>query len=102
MKAALDDLLKDAPILAGMKFVHWFDREIPQEEDPLYTVDFGYDLPEDETDEEAEPEVAVNRADSANIRQTRFRKASIPGRLLPIWTTYPTIFCCCPAQTAAL
>lgn len=30
MKAALDDLLKDAPILAGMKFVHWFDREIPQ------------------------------------------------------------------------
>jgi len=50
VKAAMDDLLKDAPILAGMKFVHWFDREVPQEDDPLYAVDFGYDLPEDETD----------------------------------------------------
>lgn len=101
MKAALDDLLKDAPILAGMKFVHWFDREIPQEDDPLYTVDFGYDLPEDETDEEAEPEAAVNELTARNPR-IKFRKASIPGSLFPIWTTYPTIFCCCPAQTAAL
>ena len=66
VKAALDDLLKDAPILAGMKFVHWFDREIPQEDDPLYTVDFGYDLPEDETDEEAEPEAAVNELTARN------------------------------------
>lgn len=50
VKAALDDLLKDAPILAGMKFVHWFDREIPREADPLYSLDFGYDLPEEEED----------------------------------------------------
>lgn len=48
VKAALDDLLKDAPVLAGMKFVHWFDREIPIEDDPLYSIDFGYDPPEDE------------------------------------------------------
>ena len=52
VKAALDDLLKDAPILAGMKFVHWFDREIPQEEDPLYSIDFGYEVPEAETESE--------------------------------------------------
>lgn len=53
VKAALDDLLRDAPILAGMKFVHWFDREIPQEEDPLYSIDFGYDVPETETESES-------------------------------------------------
>lgn len=64
VKAALDDLLKDAPILAGMKFVHWFDREIPQEDDPLYSPDFGFDVPEDEPadepDEEAPEEPPVN------------------------------------------
>ncbi len=59
VKAALDELLKDAPILAGMKFVHWFDREIPQKEDPLYSIDL-YDLPEDEPEDEAEPEAPVN------------------------------------------
>lgn len=57
VKAALDDLLQDAPILAGMKFVHWFDREIPMEDDPLYTEDFGFDL---EDDSEEETEKAVN------------------------------------------
>lgn len=45
VKAALDDLLKDAPILAGMKFLHWYDREIPREEDPLFSMDLGFDLP---------------------------------------------------------
>lgn len=53
VKAALDELLRDAPILAGMKFVHWFDREISVEDDPLYTEDFGIRFagdPEDESD----------------------------------------------------
>lgn len=62
VKAALDDLLKDAPILAGVKFVHWFDREVPQQDDPLYTVDFGYDLPEHETGDEP----AVNELTARN------------------------------------
>ena len=51
VKAALDDLLKDAPILAGMKFVHWFDREIPQKDDPLFSEDFGFALPEKDEEE---------------------------------------------------
>ena len=59
VKAALDDLLKDAPSLAGMKFVHWFDREISRKDDPLCSMDFGYELPEDE-EEETEPETTVN------------------------------------------
>lgn len=60
VKAALDDLLKDAPILAGMKFVHWFDREIPQEDDPLYAMNLGPNLPDEEVEDEAEPETPVN------------------------------------------
>ncbi len=33
VKAGLDNLLKEAPILAGMKFVHWYDRPVPVDED---------------------------------------------------------------------
>lgn len=61
VKAALDDLLKGAPILAGMKFVHWFDREIPLENDPLSNI-FGtsFSNEEDEEDEEEEiPQINV-------------------------------------------
>ena len=39
MKAALDELLKDAPVLAGMKFVHWFEREIPKDKDLFNLLD---------------------------------------------------------------
>ena len=76
VKAALDDLLKDAPILAGMKFVHWFDREIPQQDDPLYTVDFGYDLSE----HEAGDELAVNELTERNLADR------IPGS---VWSGQP-------------
>ena len=63
VKAALDDLLKDAPILAGMKFVHWFDREIVPEEDPLRTIDLGFEPPEEE---EKAPINLFERRRSAN------------------------------------
>mgnify|MGYP004651776397 CR=1 FL=1 len=63
VKAALDDLLKDAPILAGMKFVHWFDREIVREDDPLYSVDFGFEAPEDDPEED----VPVNEAEKRQM-----------------------------------
>lgn len=50
VKAALDDLLRDAPILAGMKFVHWYDKPIPQEEDELFSFFGGGPAEEDEAD----------------------------------------------------
>lgn len=59
VKAALDELLRGAPVLAGMKFVHWFDREVKDEDDPFLTVDFGYE--EDEDDKEDVP--TVNEAE---------------------------------------
>lgn len=61
VKAALDDLLQGAPILAGMKFVHWYDRPMSSKEDELQKLisPFG-----DEEDEDAhEPE--ANRAAAA-------------------------------------
>ena len=82
VKAAMDDLLKDAPILAGMKFVHWFDREVPQADAPLYAVDFGYDLPEDETDEETEPEVSANALTARN-QANRIPKSVYSGQPVP-------------------
>ena len=82
VKAALDNLLKDAPILAGMKFVHWFDREVPQEDDPLYALDFGFDLPEDQTDEEAEPEAIAN-ALTARDQADRVPESVYSGQSVP-------------------
>lgn len=49
IKAALDDLLQDAPVLAGMKFVHWYDKPIPQE-DELLSFFGGGPIEEDEAD----------------------------------------------------
>ncbi len=55
VKAGLDDLLSKSPKpIAGMKFVHWYDRDIPQEEDPLQDDDlFGFEDPyaDDEPEE---------------------------------------------------
>lgn len=50
VKAALDDLLRDAPVLAGMKFVHWYDKPIPREEDDLFAFFGGEPAEEDEAD----------------------------------------------------
>lgn len=60
VKAALDELISDAPILCGMKFVHWYDRDIEKPYDPFFddnffVLGFGYDEePEEESLEETE------------------------------------------------
>ena len=60
VKAALDELISDAPILCGMKFVHWYDRDIEKPYDPffddnLFGLGFGGDEePEEENLEETE------------------------------------------------
>ena len=56
VKAALDSLLANAPILAGMKFIHWYDADIQPEDDPIRTApDFGsLDLGDDEEETPAE------------------------------------------------
>lgn len=76
VKAALDDLLKKAPSkLAGMKFVHWFDRYIPPDQDPIVeAMDLGFSL-DDEEDEDAQAETenreAASEAKSAADRMIK-------------------------------
>lgn len=61
VKVALDTLLKEAPPLAGMKFVHWYDKPLPKDTiDPLPPI-FGSLLPEEE-DEEDSPEPEDDRS----------------------------------------
>ena len=58
VKAALDELLTTAPILAGMKFVHWYDKPVSTEDDMIeqaFPLAFEYD-----DDDEDEPETYVN------------------------------------------
>lgn len=58
VKAALDELISDAPILCGMKFVHWYDRDIEKTDDPFFDDNFfgfgGDEEPEEENLEETE------------------------------------------------
>ena len=79
VKLALDDLLKDAPILAGMKFVHWYGGEVPA--DPILMEDFDLfagsgidwaddpeDTKEDEKDEAEARREAVRRERDARVQ----------------------------------
>lgn len=51
VKAALDDLLTDAPALAGMKFVHWYDKPVAAKDDKCEAL-FGSTIPDEEEDDE--------------------------------------------------
>lgn len=51
VKAALDDLLTNAPVLAGMKFVHWYDKPVAAKEDKCEAL-FGSTIPDEEEDDE--------------------------------------------------
>lgn len=55
VKAALDALIADAPVLAGMKFVHWYDEPVPPEEDCLIRFNLGADADEEDAPEEETP-----------------------------------------------
>lgn len=54
VKAALDDLLPNSPIFAGMRFVHWYDQPLTPREDILLPdfCDYGSD-DDEETGENA-------------------------------------------------
>lgn len=83
VKAALDALLKRAPTLAGMKFVHWYDRDIPNWEDPLMqSGDFDFsdiistDDVLDSTTAEAET-IDARQKELAAVRQADAMIASV-------------------------
>jgi len=72
VKAALDTLLEDSPVLAGMKFVHWYDMDIPQENDPVLSDDlFSFDGME--TEKEPVETTEISEQDERNTRRTADR-----------------------------
>ena len=77
VKAALDDLIRHAPVLAGMKFVHWYDRELPDELDPLLSQEFGFSFAGEDADEEEElsPEEQLQQARAAEYSADKLVKS---------------------------
>lgn len=60
VKAALDTLLSDSPILAGMKFVHWYSKSLEKEDDLLAGL-FDDWSEDDETEEEEAVDESIAR-----------------------------------------
>ena len=77
---ALEYLLKDSPILSGMKFVHWFSKEIPPEDDPiLQSVDFfGWDEDTEEEWESVQESQKENSPSDAEERRMRKQADDVP------------------------
>lgn len=79
VKAALDELLADAPILCGMKFVHWYDQDVERKEDPCYDANFlGFD--DDDEDEEPVEEDLTETEREARKQADRMIESVHGGR----------------------
>ncbi|MDY5846130.1 MAG: type I-C CRISPR-associated protein Cas8c/Csd1 [Bariatricus sp.] len=85
VKAALDHLLKKAPVLANMKFVHWYEQDIVAENDPVLSANFlGINmLVDDEEDEEVSAEEKKNKARSSEKQASKLIKSVKTGKKIP-------------------
>lgn len=64
VKAGLDALLERAPVLAGMKFVHWYDRELKPEEDIIANnANLWGDFLDDDEDTEPDTEESLEETE---------------------------------------
>ena len=85
VKAALDHLLKKAPVLANMKFVHWYEQDIVAENDPVLSANFlGINmLVDDEEDVEVSAEEKKSKARSAENQASKLIKSVKTGEKIP-------------------
>ena len=85
VKAALDHLLKNAPVLANMKFVHWYEQDVAVENDPVLSANFlGINmLVDDEEDEEVSEEEEKRKARSAENQASKLIKSVKTGEKIP-------------------
>ncbi len=91
VKAALDSLLKEAPVLSNMKFVHWYDCEVKREEDPVYLCgDFfqGADNDDDEDEEETEIEKLEKEIDAVKNADKLIQSVESGKRMPELDSTY--------------
>lgn len=85
VKSALDQLLEQAPgAIAGMRFVHWFDKDLAPELDPIRQSEdfFGLHAEEDEEDAEDPEEAAYEQRQKERnaIRQADLLIESAAGQ----------------------
>lgn len=76
VKAGLDNLLKDAPILSGMKFVHWYDKPIPEENDILAVEIGGLGIEVEEEDGSEEPYDDKNPYEERRLADKKIKSIS--------------------------
>ena len=70
---ALTELLKKAPVLTGMKVVHWYDCDVPAQEDPFpFLMDTSFEMDETEEEEDAEEEAEAQQEKALNA-ELKFR-----------------------------
>lgn len=68
VKAALDSLLKEAPVLSNMKFVHWYDYEVEREEDPIYQCGDFFQSADEDDDEEEETDIDRRKKEISAVK----------------------------------
>lgn len=78
VKAGLDNLLKDAPILSGMKFVHWYDKPVPEENDMLAIEisGFGIEVEKEEEDDSDEYDDSKNPYEERRLANKKIESIS--------------------------
>ena len=82
VKAAMDYLLKDAPVLANMKFAHWYEQAVEKENDPIMSenflgLDFG-EVSEHEIEKPSEEE-KIREARIAEVKAANLVKSIKTG-----------------------
>lgn len=86
VKAALDALLKNSKAIAGMRFVHWYDCDISEKEDPVIEIGFGsgmFDNIGDDSEIEAEQydNDEIDKNSAADRLVESFKKGENPPPL---------------------
>lgn len=88
VNAALNELLSDAPILCGMKFVHWFDRDVEKKDDPVFSENFFGFGGEEEEPQEASAVTAQDELQARRQADHLIRTAHSGESAVPLGTDY--------------
>ncbi|MGN0494993.1 MAG: type I-C CRISPR-associated protein Cas8c/Csd1 [Lachnospiraceae bacterium] len=94
VKAAMDHLLKKSPVLANMKFVHWYEQDIAAENDPVLNANFlGINIlgNDEEEDEKVSEEEEKRKARSAENQASRLIQSVTTGKKIPYISNQFTI-----------
>ena len=93
VKAALDHLLEHAPVLANMKFVHWYEQNIEDNSDPILRANFlGITMPENvDVEEDISEDDRTREARIAEIQASKLVKSVTTGEKIPSLSNQYTI-----------